>query len=104
SRQSGVGYEGDIIAGEVFATGDQRKFIPILRRGKWGEVAPSAQLGKYYIDLSGDPYNEANYLDLLNTLLGRRPKAPPLGPIAGTAPQRKVAGNASPTGPPSLRN
>ena len=78
-RSGGVGYEGDIIAGEYFTGVDSRKFIPILRVGPWRDAAPSALLGKYYIDLSSDPYQEINYQDLLSMLLGTREKAPPIG-------------------------
>src|SRR5215211_6366551 len=34
-RKGGVGYEGSIITGEVFAKNNHRKFIPVLRKGKW---------------------------------------------------------------------
>src|SRR6516165_7119927 len=30
-RGGGVGYEGDVMAAEVFTRGNQRKFIPVLR-------------------------------------------------------------------------
>lgn len=46
-RTGGVGYEGDIMTAEVMTTRNQRKFIPILRRGKWAEAAPSWLAGKY---------------------------------------------------------
>lgn len=77
-RQGGVGYEGDIITGEVHTQGNQRKFIPILARGKWGDSAPSWLKGKYYIDLSTTEQYENFYSDLTATLLGRRPVAPQL--------------------------
>ena len=35
NRRGGVGYEGDIITGEVFTHQNQRKFLPILREGCW---------------------------------------------------------------------
>jgi hypothetical protein len=35
--------------------------------------------GKYYIDFRGTPYLEERYQDLVTTLLGTRPVAPPLG-------------------------
>lgn len=78
-RSDGVGYEGDIITGEVFANHNPRKFIPVLRRGKWEHAAPSWLLGKYYIDLCGDPYGEENYADLLRTFFDERESAPPIG-------------------------
>jgi len=78
-RTGGAGYEGDIITAEVFTTGNQRKFIPILREGEWKEAAPSWLLGKLYVDLRGAKYSEANYRQLLETLHGMTPQPPPLG-------------------------
>jgi hypothetical protein len=77
-RTGGVGYEGDIMTGEVLTTKNDRKFIPVLARGTWAESWVS---GKRYIDL-GDAvqYAEA-YQDLLTTILGTRQKPPPLGPL-----------------------
>src|SRR5207244_7788064 len=50
--------------------------------------APSLLLGKYYINLTGDPYSERDYGDLVRTLLGIRETAPPLGkPMATIAPR-----------------
>ena len=69
-RGGGVGYEGDIMTAKVFISGNHRKCIPILRRGTWAEAAPSWLLGKYYIDLRGDPYPESRYEELLRTLHG----------------------------------
>lgn len=101
-REGGVGYEGDIITGEVFTTRNERKFIPILRRGEWTEVAPSWLAGKYYIDLRGNPYTENRYRDLLTTLLGTRPLAPPVR-AAGSGlpaddPGSSPLASASPSG------
>ena len=39
-RIGGVGYEGHIITSEIFGRGNHEKFIPILRRGTWGEGNP----------------------------------------------------------------
>ena len=79
SRKGGVGYEGNIMTAEVFNMANPRKFIPILRSGGWKISAPSWLKGKYYIDLSGNPYSEDNYRELVNTLLGLREVAPPVG-------------------------
>ncbi|MEW6402683.1 MAG: SUMF1/EgtB/PvdO family nonheme iron enzyme [Chloroflexota bacterium] len=79
SREGGVGYEGHIITAEIFEKNNHRKFVPVLRKGGWVFAAPSWAAGKLYIDLSGNPYNEANYRDLLRTLHGRRPTPPPIG-------------------------
>jgi nucleoside phosphorylase/tetratricopeptide (TPR) repeat protein len=97
SRGGGVGYEGDIMTAEVFTGGSQRKFIPVLRRGSWTEAAPSWLLGKFYIDLSGDPYSEMGYETLLRTLHGAIEAAPTIGrkpdfnsarPVMGVGPGR----------------
>jgi len=78
NRDRSAGYEGDIIQGEVLVKKNYRKFIPILRRGVWEEVAPSALLGTYYIDLRhGLAHN--NYRELVATLKGARPQGPSPG-------------------------
>ncbi len=101
ARKGGVGYEGDIMAAEVMTSQNDRKFIPVLRSGDWPQAAPSWLLGKYYINLTGDPYSERYYEDLVRTLLGIRETPPPVGkPMAtiipsanrGSEPQR---GNVS---------
>jgi len=92
-RVGGVGYEGDIITGEVLTTGNQRKFIPILRRGEWREASPNWLTGKYYIDLREGARYEAQYQDLLSTLLGSR-HAPPRVSFQAGQPE-------SPTNPPN---
>jgi len=79
SRTGGVGYEGDIMTGEVINTRNNRKFIPVLRAGKWEESAPSWLTGKYYVNLAENPYSELCYEDLVRTLLGIRETAPKLG-------------------------
>jgi len=76
-RIGGVGYEEDIITAEVFTDRNQRKFKPILRTGEWDEAAPTWLRGKVYVDLRGEPYSEEQYQDLLQSLLGTRPKPPP---------------------------
>lgn len=87
SREGGVGYEGDIMTAEVMSSNNHRKFIPVLRKGAWSEAAPSWLLGKYYINLAGDPYSERDYEDLVRTLLGIRETAPPIGkPMATISP------------------
>ena len=81
----GVGYEGDIITSELLHTGNQRKFIPILRRGEWRNAAPGWLAGKYYIDLRDGPSSEAQYQDLVTTILGSRSQAPPVA-VRSSAP------------------
>ena len=74
---------------EVMQTQNHRKFIPLLRRGTWSDAAPSWLSGKYYLDLSSDPYSEEDYADLVRTLLGvNDAKAPPIGPPMSTIEPR----------------
>lgn len=86
-REGGVGYEGDIMTAEAMTLHNQRKFIPVLRSGDWKQAAPSWLLGKYYINLTGDPYSERDYEDLVRTLLGIRETAPPIGKPMATIAQ-----------------
>jgi hypothetical protein len=86
AREGGVGYEGDIMTSELMASQNNRKLIPVLRSGPWSQAAPSWLLGKYHVNLSGDPYSERDYEDLVRTLLGIRETAPPIGkPMATIA-------------------
>jgi hypothetical protein len=81
---------------ELFTARNNRKFIPILRHGKWVEAAPSWLRGKYYIDLHGADRFDASYQDLLATLHGQRMKAPPLGkpPVPKPAASKGEAASA----------
>jgi TIR domain len=103
TREGGVGYEGDIMTAEVMSAQKHRKFIPVWRSGSWQDAAPSWLSGKYYINLTGDPYSERDYEDLVCTLLGIRETAPPLGkPMSTITPQANQAlppsqANATPT-------
>ncbi|AYL98885.1 toll/interleukin-1 receptor domain-containing protein [Mucilaginibacter celer] len=79
TRTGGVGYEGDIITGEIFVKRALDKFIPVLRDGAWLDASPSFLLGKYYIDLVDGSNYQANYENLLRTLFNTREIAPPIG-------------------------
>ncbi len=98
NRAGGVGYEGDIMTAEVMTTRNQRKFIPILRSGTWTEAAASWLAGKYYVDLNAKPYSEAQFDDLLTTLHGTRPQAPPIGvrPVRPASPAGTTATKVEP--------
>ena len=85
-RDGGVGYEGDIMTGEVFTGTAREKFIPVLRRGSWKDAAPSWFRGSYHIDLSADPYSEAHYEDLLRRSTARGRPLPSLAPDQISAP------------------
>ncbi len=78
-RHGGVGYEGDIMTAYAFTGGNNRKFIPVLRRGSWREAAPTWLVGRAKIDLGGEPYSESEYEELLRTVHGAREEAPPIG-------------------------
>lgn len=78
-RRGGVGYEGDIMTGEVVTSRNNRKFIPILAKGRWEDAGPSWLKGKYRIDLASHAHFERGYEDLITTLHGTREQAPPLG-------------------------
>jgi hypothetical protein len=93
ARSGGVGYEENIITAEVAATQNERKFIPVLAKGKWHEAAPNWVIGKSYIDLSGKDIPQPLYDDLLITLRSRREAPPPLGqPHSSSSPQHPIAG------------
>lgn len=97
SREGGVGYEGDIMTGEVMTQQNHRKFIPVWRSGTWPEAAPSWLAGKYHINLTGDPYSERDYEDLVRTLLNIRETAPALGkPLSTLTPALVRAQSVSP--------
>src|SRR5712691_3087186 len=104
AREGGVGYEGDIMTAEVMTSQNHRKFVPVLRSGAWSQAAPSWLLGKYRINLTGEPYSERDYEDLVRTLLGIREAAPPIGkPMATIAPktnrEAKPPGESKPRTP-----
>jgi hypothetical protein len=97
TRQGGVGYEGDIMTGEVMTLGNQNKFIPILARGTWGEAAPSWLSGKLYIDFSHSSNFEQEYRKLHLTVTGKLPGPPLLGPVPnfGDSGQDSSAGKVT---------
>lgn len=76
ARRGGVGYEGHIISGELFLNGNERKFIPVIRRGTVQTAMPACLLGKLGIDLTNGPHYETNFNDLLTTLQGAKTKPP----------------------------
>jgi len=78
NRRGGVGYEGNIMTAELYADGNRRKFIPILRTGPWREAAPIWLLGARYLDFQDAVYDETAYTELLDTVFGiRRPRPGP---------------------------
>lgn len=99
-RSGGVGYEGDIMTAEVLSTRNHRKFVPVLRVGPWAHAAPSWVSGKLYVDLSGSPYSEDQYHDLVATIHNQRPSPPPVGtPPAPRATRSNQPALATPSDP-----
>lgn len=88
-RTGGVGYEGDIMTAEVYASANHRKFVPLLREGEWRDAAPSWVSGKCWLDFRGDPYPEHSYDRLIGTLHGELDAAPPIGPRPQFATDRR---------------
>lgn len=82
ARTGGVGYEGHIISDELLSKHKERKFIPVIRKGSVSESMPRCLAGKLGIDLTGNPFNEACYEDLLTTIFGNKTK-----PKIGTPPK-----------------
>ena len=74
NRKGGVGYEGHIISGELFTKGNERKFIPIIRKGSASTALPKYLIGKLGIDLSENADDESNFRDLMTTLWGTKAK------------------------------
>lgn len=99
-RLGGVGYEGDIITGQVLTTRNERKFIPLLRIGDWTDAAPTWLAGKYHVDLRSEPYDERHYRDLLTSLLGTRAQAPPVRQAPERVVPRPTSSSAATTPPP----
>ena len=58
--------------------GSKKKFLPVLRRGKWSEAAPAWLSERPGIDLSEDPSSKAGYEKLLWTLREARKEATPI--------------------------
>ncbi|MBR8701632.1 hypothetical protein IX317_001523 [Fusobacterium sp. DD29] len=79
-RKNGVGYEGDIISGEILANHNKKKFIPVLRKGTVFSSIPTFLQGKLAIDLSSEKNYSTNFNDLITTLFDCK-KKPKIGKI-----------------------
>lgn len=76
ARKGGVGYEGHIITGELFEKGNERKFIPVIRKGNVSDAMPISLAGKLAIDLRDGSHYDTNFEDLVTTLNGTSKKPP----------------------------
>lgn len=70
NRKSGVGYEGHIISAELLSKNNERKFIPILKKGDFSNAVPTFLSGKMAADFSSDQNEKKHYCSLLETLYG----------------------------------
>lgn len=75
NRVGGVGYEGNIISNELYGKNNERKFIPVIRRGDYNSSLPIYCAGKNSADLSGNPYSAGEYCKLLSALKSERTEA-----------------------------
>jgi len=82
-RESGVGYEGHIISEELMSNHNERKFIPLIRKGTIEEAFPTFLKGKLGINFTNENNFRENYNDLLATLYGAKTK-----PKIGNTPKR----------------
>lgn len=78
NREKGVGYESHIISAELYNNHNDRKFIPIIRKGDFETALPTYLGGKFAIDLRGNPFNEDSYKNLIATIFNVK-KKPKLG-------------------------
>jgi len=74
SRKGGVGYEANMITEEILYEGNERKFIPILRKSEWQASSPTFVRGKKYLDFRDDFYEEKYYTELLDAVYNRSRK------------------------------
>ena len=86
-RKGGVGYEQQIISGEIMSGIDRKKFIPLMRYGKYeaGEdcAVPPHFMGISTIDFR-DPSKEAESLEQLLRVIYDEPKY--VKPLLGNKP------------------
>ena len=83
NRESGVGYEGHIISGELLSSANENKFIPILRSQDFSNIMPIFLAGKLGVRLKDDfSVDDDAFQDLLATLFNVKIKSKPkLGEI-----------------------
>ena len=83
---TGSGWEGMLVTSSMFVEGKMSKYIPVLTKGNWKEAAPNFLLGRPYEDLSvlNTDTLKQNYDRLLNRILGRKDKAPPVESLSSS--------------------
>jgi hypothetical protein len=97
NREGGVGYESLIITAEMADHILTRKFIPVLRSGSFKTSLPIYIKGRMGVNLSGTPYDEDQYEQLIRVLHGEPIQPPPIGkkpdfskPIISKSPTRAI--------------
>jgi hypothetical protein len=85
NRQGGVGYEQQIVSGQLMSGTARSKFIPILRKGGYEPgpdfALPTHFLGIAWIEFRDDEAFDRSLEDLIRVLLSKpRFAPPPLGP------------------------
>lgn len=80
-RSGGVGYESNIITSQIAEKAGKQKFIPVLRLGDWKTAVPAWLKFAVGCDLSGEPYRQDQFHELLKTLHRKNAAAPALGPV-----------------------
>jgi hypothetical protein len=78
-RSGGVGYESMVITSELAEHMETKKFIPVLRMGTWDSAMPIYFKSRMGVDLSGDPYDEQEYVKLLRAIHQEPALRPPVG-------------------------
>lgn len=74
-RDGGVGYETNVITGDVFRNHNDMKYIPVLFEGDWDSALPVWASGKLGADLRQESMRE--YEKLLDALGGREEAVSP---------------------------
>ncbi len=67
-RTGGVGYESNIITGELYSSQNERKFIPLLFSGTWDTALPAWASGKSGLDFTTDQRTQTEFERLLTHL------------------------------------
>ncbi|WP_149570716.1 toll/interleukin-1 receptor domain-containing protein [Serratia bockelmannii] len=79
--KGGVGYEKQIITGELLADLNKNWVIPVVRNNSQSKKVPTFLVGKFYVSFEDDKLYENHYEQLLRELLDEPVlPIPPLGP------------------------
>lgn len=79
-RSGGVGYETQVVTGEIYEGNNAGKFVPILRSGSPSEATPSYLKGMKAIDFRLSDQYESALADLVRHIWAfPTPTGPPLG-------------------------